>query len=150
MKKFKFHWGVAIAIFYGVFALILMTKVIFSISQDYDLVAEDYYEQELRYQDQIEKMTNAKALIKPLEIIRSKGKVKIQFPDNLNAIEIKGDIVFYRSSDAQRDKKIAIAADEDFRQAIDVSGYQKGMWKLKIDWQANGIKYYNEADLYIR
>jgi len=150
MSKSTFNWGIAIAVFLTAFTLILMTKVIFSISNDFDLVTEDYYEDEIKYQEIIDKMSNSKALQEPLEIIRGKNKLIIQFPTNLNTKDIRGIIKFYRSSNAKLDRDIKIVPDVEFKQTIDLTKFEKGMWRLLIDWSAGGVLYYNEDDLYLR
>jgi hypothetical protein len=47
----KLNWGTGIAIFYGLFMVIMITFVVMSRNVDHSLVMEDYYEADINYQE---------------------------------------------------------------------------------------------------
>ncbi|MCB9190933.1 MAG: FixH family protein [Flavobacteriales bacterium] len=52
-------WGTRITLFYGSFVAFMLFMVVMAVQQDFDLVADNYYEQEIAYQDRIDQMNNA-------------------------------------------------------------------------------------------
>ena len=55
----KFNWGVGIFTFYGLFVVFILALVFRSSQENYDLVTEDYYQQEIRFEEVINKRNNA-------------------------------------------------------------------------------------------
>ena len=50
------NWGNKIMLSFSVFVAIIITMVVVSMKQDVFLVSEDYYDKEVKYQNQIDKM----------------------------------------------------------------------------------------------
>ena len=72
-----------------------------------DLVTKEYYEEELKYEDQINRQKRTQALANGLEweFARAAKTVILKFPQNLR---ITGKIMFFRPSDATQDNIIPI------------------------------------------
>jgi hypothetical protein len=147
--KFKFNWGVGIAIFYVAFVLATLGTVIFSTFQRTDLVEDNYYEKELKYQEKIESQFRTKELEFPLELIQGASTIAVKFPEYFKNQNIKGVYHFYKPSNSSYDKKITIALNDDSFQTIDTRNFQKGFWRLKIDWMAGDSAYYMEKTINI-
>ena len=77
------NWGNKIAISFIIFIGIIVTMVVISMKQDISLVSTDYYEQEIAYQDQIDRMERTRGLEKQPEILldRNTGKMNISVND---------------------------------------------------------------------
>ncbi len=56
----RMNWGVRITILYSSFVLFMSTMVYMCTRQHFDLVAPDYYAQELQYQKVIDGTNNTK------------------------------------------------------------------------------------------
>ena len=54
----KLNWGWGIALAYSIFALSLLGFLVFALRQDNSLVVEDYYQQDLDYQQRKDKVRN--------------------------------------------------------------------------------------------
>jgi hypothetical protein len=147
--KLKIHWGVGIAVFYTIFLLFLIGNVVFSSMQGNDIISPDYYQKELAYQQQIDKAGRSKKLPQQLKIVTGGSTIALQFPDFLRNSGVSGVITFYRPSDTRLDNKVQIKVNENNLQVIDTRAYAKGLWKLKIEWSASGIEYYNEESVMI-
>lgn len=148
-KKSKINiwpWGIAIS--YIIFFLALIIFFIFSIQQDTHLVSENYYQQGIDYQQQIDKVNRTAKLEQSVKWTYNHEAqiVLFQFPENLST----GKIVFYRPSDSNLDRYVRIEKDENSRQSINVNYWQKGFWKIKVDWELDGEKYYNEGSINIK
>ena len=150
MKKSS-HWPVGIAIIYISFVVILIAFVIFSTFHKVDLVTKDYYEQEIKYQQQINRINRADSLSAPVNWHHDKDQrlVTIQFPKELNAKNIEGKILFFRPSDAKQDKLIALRLSSKNNQVISTQHLIPGLWKLKIFWQVDQKDFYTEGILVI-
>jgi hypothetical protein len=145
------HWPLGIAIIYISFVVILIAFVIFSTYHKVDLVTMDYYEQEIKYQQQIDRINRADSLSTPVTWHHDKGQrlVTIQFPMELKAIDVEGNILFFRPSDAKQDKLMALRLSLKNIQTISTQHLIPGLWKLKIFWQIDEKDFYTEGILVI-
>lgn len=135
------NWGKSIALFYGLFVVALLAVVAFSFTRNVNLVTEDYYKQELVYEDQINRVKNTQSLEEKPTIQLKGSYVELVFPTELSP---KGNILFFRPSDSNLDKRIAISLGADNKQQIDFSREKKGLWKAKLNWKQSGKEYYQE------
>lgn len=131
---------------YSAFVVMTLGMVFYFMGHKVDLVADDYYKQEIEYQDQIDKISNAQALKEPIEFEYSSAlrTVKLLFPSSHLQQGLKGNIHLYRPSDSSLDKKFEINPNETGEQVIAIGSLQKGLWKVKISWSADGRAYYDE------
>jgi hypothetical protein len=144
----KMSWGTKLGIGASIYVIGILTFVVFSTTQQINLVSKDYYPKEIEYQKQIDKIKNAKELEENVQIIQENGKLQIQFPGNMHN-QVKGEIIFYRPADYQSDIKCAIEIDETGFQELGTDQLLKGMYKIKIDWEHDGIGYYKEEAVYL-
>ncbi|NJN27244.1 MAG: FixH family protein [Cyclobacteriaceae bacterium] len=143
------NWGWKIVLLYGLFVIMTLTMVVFFMRQQVDLVADDYYKQEIAYQGQMDKLTNANNLKESLEInyAAERKAITVQFPEKHIGASLKGNIQLYRPSNADEDQLVEVKPSENGEQLISVSGLSRGLWKIKISWTAHGEEYYNEKTL---
>jgi hypothetical protein len=148
MSKFRFHWGHGIAIFYSLFVIAILIIVIKSFSVDRSLVVDDYYYQDITYQKHKEKLSNAKSLMKDLEITYSKDDqtLKLVFPDQFN--KLSGKILFYKPDNKKLDLEIEVEVDESNTQTISLDKMVGGVWTVKADWVGDSRSFYKEYNLY--
>lgn len=141
----KLNWGTGIAIFYGIFVVVLVAIVIKTTTFDNSLVSDDYYADDLNYQQQYNKLANSRDLAEDLDINLQSAKelVELVFPPNLG--KAAGEIVFFCPSDSKSDFTVAIQPGEDNRQTVPITGLKPGLWRVKVDWQAGGKAYYKEV-----
>jgi hypothetical protein len=143
----KFNWGHGIILASLFFMLFIVTLVIKTYSHKVDLVSEDYYNQELHFQERINKMNNVSEADKVVWKIQ-KREIIFQFPQKMNSS--KGTIEFFRPSDSSKDWKIPIDIDSEGKQYLHTEILLHGLYKIKIDWIANSKEYYMEEDIYIQ
>ncbi|MFM8450624.1 MAG: FixH family protein [Haliscomenobacter sp.] len=146
----KFNWGTGIALFYGTFVVVLLYFVFKSTGQDNSLVSEEYYAEDLSYQKHYDKLRNAQALEKDLDISApaNSGKVVLQFPDNLGAVT--GQIQFFCPSDSKQDFTVPVQTDTSYAQSVPNTSLKKGMWRVKVNWSAGETEYYREEILHFQ
>ncbi len=143
----KLNWGTGIAMFYSTFVVVLVAVVIKTTTFDNSLVSEQYYADDLNYQQQFDKLQNSKNLNKDLEIQyqASSQQVLLHFPDNLPAP--KGEVYFFCPSNSKLDFRQPVVADANRQQSIATEQLKPGLWRIKVDWQAGDIPYFKEVVL---
>jgi len=143
----KFNWGTGIFLAYTIFAIALFSFVYQSTKQDNSLVVDNYYEEDLQYQQQYERMQRANSLSAPVKVQfdQSAASVVVTFPEEVSAPS--GSIHFYRPSDQRFDFRVDLAVDEKGGQLVPVKGKLGGRWIVKILWEEAGNEFYVERDL---
>lgn len=146
MSKKKMNWGWGVTLLYLGFVALIVTLVTGSMRQDFDLVSDDYYQQELEYQDVLDAGKNQSKLSRPAAIHANETLVTIEFPEEFNEQIINGSIHFYSPIEDAWDKKLAINnAQNTF--TIARAELQNTTYKIKLNWEADGKKYYQESDI---
>ncbi len=140
------NWGKSIVLAFVLFALFIGSLVVVCLRQDIALVTTNYYDQELHYQQQLDRMTNAEQLKeKPLVQVVN-GALEVQF-SRLPEIE-QGELELFRPSDAKLDRRYTLASISQV-QRIELEGVQGGMYKAKLRWRMDGKDYYLESVIYL-
>ena len=137
----KFNWGKGLILAYAVFIAGVIIMVTISISKDVELVTPNYYEREIKYQEEIDRINNTNKLPEQVKFDVSESLLILSFPAVSYGGAINGEISFYRPSDSKKDFKVNINAGSDFKQAIDIRSIEKGLWKIKMFWNMNGKDY---------
>lgn len=138
------NWGFNIGAFYIFFVVVMLTTVLILMKHDVGLVTNDYYAKEIAYQEQIDKTNRTKELTEQLEINVEREYIKFSFPKMFGFDPIGGTIHFYRPSDKQKDFTKKIDLDSYGIQLIETGKLEKGLWKIKIDWNVRNNSYFNE------
>lgn len=141
------NWGWGILITIVLFMALTMVRVVYLMNQDVDLVTNNYYEKELKYQQQIDKEKRTEKLKQGVDVRYSGNNVNVTFP---KMKDISGDLYFYRPSDFKEDFKVPITVGESYVQTVNVGNLQKGYWRLQINWAGNNEQYYTEKAIMIR
>ncbi|TMI93592.1 MAG: hypothetical protein E6H08_10320 [Bacteroidetes bacterium] len=143
----KLSWGYKIMFVYIAFVAGMGFLVFKASSQKFDLVTKDYYDQELKYQQVIDQAANSSRLSAPVTIERNEGELKISFPDEMKNKKKLVDFYLYYAADAKKDFRKSFELNEnELVQALPVG--MKGMYELKLSWEAKGVKYYFEQKLF--
>lgn len=135
-------WPIAITAWFSLCLIGTATFVIYASSQRVDLVRPDYYEEEVRYQQQINRLNRA----------QQAGGVGIRYDAGQNRITLvlppehakraaSGRIHLFRPSDSRLDRDLALAIDSGGRQNISAGGLPSGLWKVRVEWKAGGEDY---------
>ncbi|WP_027879821.1 FixH family protein [Mesoflavibacter zeaxanthinifaciens] len=147
----KLNWGTGIVIaFIGFISFIMYFVINMNTDKklDHDLVTEDYYKQELKYQNDIDKEKNAKTLSANLKWQKTENGMLISFPENLEPSNISGKVFLYRPSNKQLDFETTISLS-NHNLLIPDKRLLDGRWNIKIDWNYKGNNYlYKEEILY--
>jgi hypothetical protein len=141
------NWGTKIAFLYLAFASMIGVMVYKSATQTVDLVAPNYYEQELKYQDKIDGINNLNTVSNALIIESKDGSIAFDFLKELGTPE--GNILFFKPDNASADFDTKISVDQEGRQIIKTNEISKGNYLVKIDWKIGDKKYFKEERISI-
>jgi hypothetical protein len=146
----KLHWGTGVVIAFLVFAAGILTMVTISMNREVDLVADDYYQQELRHQDQIESARRSNVLAEQPIIGISGSGVTVKLPGEFSASSTSGTLTFYRPADRKKDFIVPLRLDSSNSQVVHTASLQKGLWRVKLRWSRLNQIYYHEEPIVIR
>ena len=148
----KINWGtgifIAFTLFMG-FILFFVMKVQTQSKYDNDLVVEEYYKQELKFQHQIDQEQHASDLTHKTTITATHKGVEINFPENFDARNITGKVSLYRPSDKRSDFDTAISISESHL-LIPKKDLSDGRWDITIEWNYAGVDYRDKKALYLK
>lgn len=149
----KFNWGTGIVLaFIGFIGFILYFVIIASTSEkaNHDLVTDEYYQEELVYQESIEAIENARSLGEKIGVRQTGSGFSLQFPTDWDLSSINGVIVMYRPSNKNLDFQIPISL-VNARMDIPARRLAEGKWNLTIRWEMGGETYLQKEQLtYVR
>jgi nitrogen fixation protein FixH len=149
--KIKLNWGFGVIVaFVGFISFIMYFVISMSSNNKYshDLVASDYYKQELNYQKKIDATKNAKNLKENIKIERVKKGLKIVFPKEFNAKNIKGKVFLYRPSNKQLDFEMPIAVSDSSYLLMPDKRLLDGRWNIIVDWTYNEQSYLFKKEIF--
>jgi hypothetical protein len=151
MKSTRNPWPLAIIAAFAVFIAGTVALIVLACSHRTDLVSRDYYEQELRYQGQIDRLDRTRRLQPPVSVAydASQRQICLSLPPEHARREAKGRILLYRPSAAGLDRQIQLALDADGRQTVDVKDLRRGAWKVRVSWTVEGEEYFLDQSLLI-
>ena len=148
--KQRFSWGTGIVLSFVVFMSSTLAVVIYLMNQKVDLVTNDYYEKEIVYQEQIERIKRTNE-ISEKQIIKLNGEfVSVNIPAAIKKEITTGVIHFYRPSDSIYDIKIPLIPDTAGVQIIPVRDLTKGLWMVKVNWKTNEEDFFTEKRIILQ
>lgn len=140
----KFNFGTAIFTFLIMFICFLVFVVIKSRGVDHSLVSDDYYADDLKYQEQYDKLS------------RSMGSDLLAYNESTEHIVIKflgsdfveGSVSFYRPADKSLDFSTPMILDSVQTFTFPKKDLAMGKWRIKVEWDAAGKSFYKEYEYY--
>jgi hypothetical protein len=144
-----FNWGHKVTLGFLAFAGMIIYLVFQSMHTHYDLVSNEYYKEELQYQQVIDGTSRANQLSSRATVTQSGKQLTVQLPNEMKQKVVTGSLLFYSADNAQKDKKIALQVNAEATQFIDSRAFVPGNYTLKIRWETNGEQYFAEVPVTI-
>ena len=145
----KINWGTAIVIaFIGFIGFIMYFVVNMAANDkyDHDLVVEDYYQKELKFQSDIDKEEQSKTLTTNITWKKTKDGILLSFPEDLDINKIKGQVFLYRPSNKHLDFETPISLS-NHNLLIPDNRLLDGRWNIRIDWTYEEVSYLFKEDI---
>ncbi|WP_080777120.1 FixH family protein [Chryseobacterium phocaeense] len=147
MKNFSWGHGVFIALF-AFIAFILSMLFLFPNGQkNSEMVTDNYYEEELKYQDVIDAKKRADDLQEKPVYSQEKSGIKITFPKDYNNGNATVKFVLNRTDDQNLDIKKSVQLDASQSFIIPAQVLKAGNYTLRLMWTRDKADYRMDYDV---
>lgn len=134
-------WSVRIVALYSAFVVFMLFMVWMAWGQRFDLVSEDYYAQELAFQDQIDMTERATAAGQAWNMVQDADGLK----GTLNATASEVQVHLFRPSDERLDRTYTFTDGI----SIPMADISPGKYIIKVTWQQDGKSLYQEQPVFV-
>ncbi|MDD5141069.1 MAG: FixH family protein [Verrucomicrobiales bacterium] len=146
--KTKFNpWPLGIVSAFVLFFIGMASVVVIASTHREHLVNGNYYEQELKFQGQIDAAARAKKSGATLVYDAAGGKVVIALPAAQLSEKFSGTVEFYRPSAPELDRESLLEPKADGTQDVNVSKLAAGLWQVRVKWNTGGEDYFLEQKI---
>lgn len=147
MKANRNFWPLGvIGVFVLFFAGMAAVVVIASTHQDH-LVADNYYEQELKFQGRIDSVDRAQKSGAAIVHDAAAGRLFIKIPSPQLLRKFAGTVELYRPSAPALDRELRLEPGADGLQTINSSELAVGPWTVRVAWTSGGENFYLEQKI---
>lgn len=142
------NWGHGLAIALGCFILFILFLIfIFPMGkQNAEMISNNYYEEELQYQDIIDAKNNAAKLEQTPTYKSTAEGILITFPQKIKVDENTVNFVLFRTEDSNLDVKKEVTLQHNLF-LIPAKVISKGSYTLKLKWTENKKPYQVDYDI---
>lgn len=137
-------WPFMIIGWFVLFISSALAFIAFAVKQPMELVRPDYYEHELRHQQQMERVSRTQA-IRPLVRVaydHDSRSIAVQLPGTHAGESTTGRIQLYRPSNAGLDRQLQLKVGQDGVQKIDARDMATGLWKVQVTWKVGAVEFF--------
>ena len=149
MKTTRNLWPLGIFAAFGLFFVGMATVVVIAATHREHLVNANYYEQELKFQGQIDAASRAQKSGATLAYDVAGRNLLVTLPAALLADKFSGTVELYRPSAPEFDREFPLTPKSDGTESIDVSKLAAGPWLVRVKWSAAGENYFLEQKIKI-
>jgi hypothetical protein len=144
VKPLKFNpwpWGIVLA--FGIFIPATAGLILLACWQKDHLVRADYYEQEMRYQGQMDRLERTRRLGSQVSVsYDARGQhIRIALPADHARQRVQGRIQLYRPSEALLDQYFDLVLDASGIQLLDTRALRPGLWKVRVSWKVEDEEF---------
>jgi nitrogen fixation protein FixH len=144
-------WPWAIVLTFVVFISGTVGLIVMACSQKVDLVSANYYEQELKFQGQLERLKRTSQLGAEAVVTYDAAHacIMISLPPEQARHDLHGQIQLYRPAQADLDRQMKLQLDAHGFQSLDASGLKPGLWRIRVSWTAGQQDYFIDQKVVI-
>jgi hypothetical protein len=147
--RYRFNpWPISIISFFVIALIGCGTFIGFCSRHPADLVSADYYEQEVRYQGQINRSQQTGQLLS-VAYNAEQNRLIIALPLYQTHSELTGTVQLYRPSAMNLDRQIKLKPNQEGVQMIDASTLLQGLWKVRVSWTVDKQDHFIEQKVII-
>lgn len=143
------NWGYKILVVIIVFVVGMMTMVYISMQQTNDMLDENYYVQEKKYQSLIDAQAALKKIQTTPLLEQDEQVVKIQMPASSYENAKDASIQFLKPDNQKLDVEMAFEPNDSGQYSISKSQLVKGVYKVRVKWSNEGTLYYSDDNFYV-
>ena len=132
--------------------LLFVAGIVFLIikanNEKFDLVTDNYYEEEIKYQQVIDAAGQTAKLSGKLEIKKQEDKIVILFPSDFTGKKVEGELHMYYAANEKKDFKQPVQTDK-LEWSMVLPMFATGQYTAKLSWVVDGKKYYFEKNIFL-
>ena len=132
-----------------VFGAMISYLVYRAVTTNFELVDNEYYKKELRYQQVIDASNRTNALSSPIQLQQTDQTISLVLPTEMKNTTVEGEVYFYCAYDSRKDRRIALNTGAEGVQVINKALVETGSYIVKISWTNGGTNYYSEKSILI-
>jgi hypothetical protein len=116
-----------------------------------DLISPNYYEEEVRYQAQIDRvrLTHQQAAQASASYDALSRQVTISLGMLDAGANISGNILLYRPSAQKLDRKLELNVKPNGEQIVDGTSLQAGLWRVRVSWAVGDQKFFMDKEIVV-
>ncbi|HCR76474.1 FixH family protein [Chryseobacterium sp. C3] len=147
MKNFNWGHGVIIALASFMIFILSMMFLFPNGQKNSEMVTDNYYEEELKYQDVIDAKKRADELKEKPVYNQNQAGIRITFPKDYNNSNTKVKFVLNRTDDQNLDvhKTVQLDANQSF--LIPAQVLKLGNYTLRLSWTKDKTDYRMDYDV---
>ncbi len=138
------NWGKGIMIVMGLFIVFIGVLVSVLISRKVDLVTEEYYQEEIAYQSEIDAISSGNAL-DSLVISQKDEQLIIQFAKNIRPDSVV--VHLWRPNDKKLDQSFSVTGTEIF--LIPLKKLHQGNYDIRCEYWTDSKNYIQKSRVLI-
>lgn len=144
-------WPYGIIAAFAIFITGTVALIVLACSHRTDLVSNDYYEQEIKFQNHLDRLRRTKALDVPGSVAydAAKQRITISLPAEQLRQAVSGRVQLYRPSAAGLDRQLTLAPDSDGVQIVEARDLRPGLWKVRVSWTVGDNDYFMDQKIVI-
>lgn len=139
------NWGKGVAIVMIAFIAFITIMIVGFFQHSVDLEENDYYQQEITYEDEITQLKNANKFEHKPVINITQSHLTVQFPAEVSFSNIH--LLLKRPDDETADKTYSIEDTKFF--TIDKEELRNGKYNVELKYEANGDKFLQKEMIYL-
>ncbi len=137
------NWGRGIALALAGFIIFIVVLATIMMTSNVDLESEDYYQQEIAYQEEIDALRNANKLDEKVEITNHENHIMVSVPDSMSCDEL--NVEFRRPNDDKLDR--SFQPDNSKTILIEKKELKTGIYNVLISYKVDGQLYLQKSNI---
>ncbi len=139
------NWGKGLAIAMGGFMIFILYMVITLMSKSTDLESEDYYQQEIDFEQEISAISNMNELDEKVNVTQNEDYVLVQFPEieQLDSIQV----MMFRPNNEKEDQLFELKNSKSL--LIPKSKLTMGIYEMDIQFKIKDKVYLKKETIRI-
>ena len=134
---------------FGLFFVGMASVVVIAATHRDHLVNDNYYEQELKFQSQIDNAARTQKSGATIAYDDANRSIVLSLPVAQLAQKFSGVINLYRPAEPKLDREFLLEPRADGTQTLNVSQLAAGLWLARVKWNAGGENYFLEQKIKI-
>ena len=144
-------WPISIICFFTVAIIGCVSFVVFCSLHPADLISANYYEDEVKYQGQIDRLrhTQERASAASVQYDKQTRSITVSVPVEVTSTSPLGQIQLYRPSALNQERTIKLELTAQGLQTIDAAQLLPGLWKVRVSWTVADRQFFMDQKVVI-